>query len=48
MSGKVGSQICVPHTLRDALCSIGVGDALAPVNIMTIAGNTRSILLNEI
>ena len=34
-------------SLRSALCSIGLGDMLAPVNIFTIAGDTEAILLNE-
>ena len=47
ISGKRESKVNVPHSLRSALCSIGLGDMLAPVNIFTIAGDTEAILLKE-
>ena len=47
ISGKQETKVNVPHSLRGALCSIGLGDMLAPVNIFTIAGDADAILLNE-
>ena len=47
ISGKQDFKVTVPHSLRSALCSIGLGDMLAPVNIFTIAGDTEAILLSE-
>ena len=47
ISGRQESKVTVPHSLRSALCNIGLGDMLAPVNILTIAGGTEAILLNE-
>ena len=44
--GKRNSKVSVPHSLRSARCSIGLGDMLAPVNIFIVAGDTEAILLN--
>ena len=44
-SGKSGTKIQVPKSMRQALIDIGLGDALAEVNILTVA-STQDILVN--